>query len=254
MGSGALRSRGKRKRWRWSRARGWKGEVNLRSVLGLAWVVEEERGGICVRVGRKAWSLRPMPHVVEAGSSGRLWDGRWDCGKGWAVWELVGLAGSQRGRPIGRAPGLACCFNADGLIWARLVVQNKVTKSLAVAGGLAIIPVARGQLRDAIPNRHPPWMPYSDVPSQPPVASVCLSLSPGSGKQHPHWVLHPTLPTYLSYLSAKAACPPAPSPPSACTWHENQACSDAGQQSSWRASPHRGTRQGIGKVSARCAC
>lgn len=48
-------------------ARGWKGEVNLRSVLGLAWV--EERGDMrCVRVEE---GLVPAPHVVNCWEWGK---------------------------------------------------------------------------------------------------------------------------------------------------------------------------------------
>ena len=64
-------------------ARGWKGEVNLRSVLGLAWV--EERGDMrCVRVEE---GLVPAPHAPcrellgmgQAGAAG----GR--CGSWWGI-------------------------------------------------------------------------------------------------------------------------------------------------------------------------
>lgn len=55
-------------------ARGWKGEVNLRSVLGLAWVVERGREG---RKGRLGSSVGQQA--------------QW-----WAVWVLVGLAVTEQ--------------------------------------------------------------------------------------------------------------------------------------------------------------
>ena len=98
-------------------ARGWKGEVNLRSVLGLAWV---ERGGY-VRGWRKEslGSLRPMSLRWKAGQFVGQQE-QW-----WAVWELVGFARGRMELPDWqrlkiRLPLLR--FYADGLMKARLAV------------------------------------------------------------------------------------------------------------------------------------
>jgi hypothetical protein len=115
MVSVAERSRGKRKRWRVSRARGWKGEVNLRSVLGSAWV---ERGGyVCGwRKEERLGSLRPRRQSWEALWGSKCGGGR--CGSWWGIGttnEAASLAG------VGDSPA---ALTLTGGLRARLVLQN----------------------------------------------------------------------------------------------------------------------------------
>ena len=81
-------------------ARGWKGEVNLRSVLGLAWV--EERGDMrCVRVEE---GLVPAPHVVGAGAGQGCGAAGAACGRCGSWWGILDADEAASLAGVGHSP------------------------------------------------------------------------------------------------------------------------------------------------------
>jgi hypothetical protein len=149
-------------------AQGWKGELNLRSVLGLAWV---ERGDMCAGGGRKG--LGPC-----APSRGKL---------GNSVGQQAGAGGGRCGSWWGFLGKWACSlaeiedsparFNADGLMKARLARGMATASSqLAVAGEACQFQLDPA-IRDLSAHRFPPT-PATNTSSN---AGRTVS---GSGKQH----------------------------------------------------------------------